>query len=85
MQASSFDDGENAMNLRNVLAVLEPVSENPKGEGLGLGHRFVPSHSVRENARKFCYFSDPPTVLFPLDLDVELAHSEILISLPHSR
>ncbi len=64
------------MNLRNVLAMLQTVSENSKGQGLCLGHRFVPSHSVRENARKFCYFSDPPTVLFQLDLNVELAHDD---------
>lgn len=78
MKASSFSDCEYAVYLRDVFAVLEPVSENPKRQSLGFRHGLVTRDSVAENTWELCDFADPPAVLFALDFDVELAHSEIV-------
>ena len=78
MKASSFADCENAVKFRDVFAVLKPICENPKGEGLGFRHRFVARDSIGENTWEFGDLANPPTVLFTLDFDVELAHSKIV-------
>lgn len=78
MKASSFSDCEDATNLGDVLAVFESVRENPKGERLGPRNGLVTSDSVREHTWKFGHLTDPATVLFALDFNVELTHVKIL-------
>ena len=79
MRANSFSDCENATNFGDVFTVFEPVCKNPKGKRLGSRDGFVTSDAVGQNTRKSGYLTDPPTVLFALDLDVELAHAGILL------
>src|SRR5271157_1944414 len=53
------------------LAVLEPVGQDTEIKRLGMGERFFRCGTVCEAARKIRHVSDPPAVLFALDLDAE--------------
>ena len=78
MKASSFSNGEDALNFGDLFAMFEPVRQNPKGKRFGFRNGLLSSNSVRENTGKLGHFADPPAVLFALDLDVQLAHVRIL-------
>jgi hypothetical protein len=54
--------------------MIEPVIENAKGQSLSVGHDLIPAGAVRKNTWNLGDLADPATVLFALDLDVELAH-----------
>ena len=73
------------MNLRNILVVFEPVRENTKSQSLGFRHGLFPCRSVRENTGQFGNLTDPPPVLFALDVDVELAHGWEIVALVTAR
>jgi hypothetical protein len=78
MKANSFSDGEHSADLGDVFAAFESVGENAKGERFGFRHGLITGDSVRQNARQFGHFTNSPTIHFTLDLDVELAHDQIL-------
>jgi hypothetical protein len=72
--ASSFADCENAVKLRDVLAVIETVSQNSERQRLGLCHSFFTRGAVRENAGQIGHFANPTAVFLALDIDCEFAH-----------
>ncbi len=80
-RANSFVHCENAVKLRNVFAMFEPVRKDTERQRLGFCHSLVATRSVRENPRQIGYFSEPTAVIFALNLDAELAHLAILVPL----
>src|SRR5436189_1269376 len=74
MQASSFMHGEDAVDFRDRLAMLETIGENSKRECFGFRDRLVTSGAVSQNAWEIGHFADPATVVLALDLKCEVTH-----------
>jgi hypothetical protein len=51
--------------------MLQPVGEHPKGKRLCSGTGLPPGGAIGQHTWQRRYFSDPPPVLFSLDLDVK--------------
>ena len=70
--------GEDAVNLGNVLTMIEPISEHSKSKRLRLRYGFIARCAVREDAWKIGHFADPATIILAVDLHREVTHTEIV-------
>src|SRR5439155_2599584 len=63
--------GEYSGQLRHILFVIEPVEKNPKGYLFYLDRRSLRRLSIRHYAGKIDNFSEPASIFFLLDLNLE--------------
>ncbi len=71
-------DSENTVDLWNVFAMLEPISEHPKRESFCFRDSFIATRTVCEDSGKVRDFANPAAVVFSLDFYGEVAHPEIV-------
>ena len=72
--ASSSLNGEDTVDLGDLLTVFDPVCENAKRQRLCFRYRLIVGGSVGESSGKVNDLADPATVFLALDLNRELAH-----------